>query len=85
MDDRIKLMVLRFQLFLILIIDLSLIGMAFTGREPGPVLAGIAGGLHGVFLLKEDIVKSAASVVRRIRSRKMKVTVKPELCARDSS
>lgn len=68
MDDRIKYMVVRFQLFLILIIDLGLIGMAFTGREPGPVLAGIAGGLHGVFLLKEDIVKSAAAAARRIRN-----------------
>ena len=74
MDDRIKFMVLRFQLFLILIIDLALIGMAFTGRDPGNVLAGIAGGLHGVFFLKEDIVKTAAAVTRRIRNRKMKVT-----------
>lgn len=74
MDDILKFMVLRFQLFLILIIDLALIGMAFTGRDPGNVLAGIAGGLHGVFFLKEDIVKTAAAVTRRIRNRKMKVT-----------
>ena len=73
MDDRIKFMVVRFQLFLIFIIDLSLIGMAFTGRDPGNVLAGVTGGLHGIFFLKEDIVKSAAAVARRIRNRRMKV------------
>ena len=67
MDDRMKFMVVRFQLFLALLLDLSLVGMAFTDNDPGPTLAGITGTLNGIFFLKEDVLKAGSAAIRRAR------------------
>lgn len=68
MDDRIKFMVIRFQLFLVFLLDLSLVVLAATHHDPGPALSSITGGLNGIFFLKDDIIKGAAAAVRRIRN-----------------
>lgn len=69
MDQKMKFMVVRFQLFLVLLLDLSLVAMAFTHHDPGPTLASIVGTLNGIFFLKEDVLKAGSAAVRRIRSR----------------
>lgn len=68
MDDRIKFMVVRFQLFLALLLDMSLVGMALTHHDPGPTLASITGTLNGIFFLKDDILKAGSAVIRQARA-----------------
>jgi hypothetical protein len=85
MDWKMKFMIVRFQLFLALVLDLSLVAMAFTHHDPGKVLGSIVGVLNGIFFLKDDILKGAAAVLSRIRNRKMNVKLSTELCARDPS
>lgn len=74
MDDRMKFMVVRFQLFLALLLDMSLVGMAFTNHDPGPTLASITGTLNGIFFLKDDILKVGSAAIRRAREWKARKT-----------
>jgi hypothetical protein len=68
MDDRMKFMVVRFQLFLALLLDMSLVVMVFTHHDPGPTLSSIIGTLNGVFFLKEDVIKVGSAAIRRVSS-----------------
>ena len=68
MDERMKFMVVRFQLFLALLLDMSLVVMALTHHDPGPTLASITGTLNGIFFLKDDLIKAGSAAIRQARS-----------------
>ena len=72
MDWQMKFMVIRFQLFLALLLDMSLVAMVFTHHDPGATLASIIGSLNGIFFLKDDLLKAGSATIRRIRSWKAK-------------
>ena len=74
MDWQMKFMVIRFQLFLALLLDMSLVAMALTHHDPGPTLSSIIGTLNGIFFLKDDLLKAGSATIRRIRAWKARKT-----------